>query len=450
MSLKTSDIKFLLINPSADEWRVKSGSKPPRATRIFRFSMLTSMAVEASLPPGVRTRIVDEEVQPVDYHAQADLVGISSMTFNAPRAYRIAARFRERGIPVIMGGYHPTFMPEEALLHADAVCAGEAETVLPRMIEDFRGGRMTGLYRGGPFDLKGLSRPKRDLISRESYVWADPIQATRGCPHSCQFCSISAFFQSIFRTRPVEEVLDELRGLSRYILFMDDNITADREYALELFSRMIPLRKRWFSQAGVNIARDPELLKLASESGCRGLFLGMESVCQESLEGWDKGFNSSAQYVSAVKSLHNRGIGVIAGVVLGADQDTPEVFQKTLDFLRESRVDALQATILTPFPGTPLYLRMEKEGRILERDWCKYDFGHPVFRPARMSREILHHGHRTVLTRFYSRSRMARRFADQLLYLKPSSLLMASIPVNLSYRRRLAVNRTFLPSRPDA
>jgi radical SAM superfamily enzyme YgiQ (UPF0313 family) len=242
----------------------------------------------------------------------------------------------------------------------------------------------------------------------------------------------------------VEDVVDELRELSRFILFMDDNLTAHRDYALELFSSMIPLKKRWFSQSSVHVAHDPELLELAAASGCRGLFLGLESVCQESLEEWGKPLNRAVDYQRAVKALHSKGIGVVAGVVLGADQDTPKVFDRTLAFLEEAKLDALQATILTPFPGTPLFKSMEEEGRILHRHWEKYDFRHVVFRPERMSVNTLREGHRRVLTRFYSRSSVLKRFLSQIGYLSLPSMFMAAIPVNVSYRRRLTVNRTFL------
>jgi len=444
MSLHESEIRFLLVNPTASPWRVKKGDKPSRATKVFRFSMLTSLSVAAAAPPWVRTRIVDEDVEPLDFDVSADLVGISCMTFNAPRAYEIAARFRERGTRVILGGYHPTFMPEEALLHANAVCVGEAETVLPRMMEDFAGGRLRGVYRGEVTNLKDLRRPDRSLISEGAYPRAEPIQATRGCPNTCRFCSVSTFFRNTFRARPVDDVVEELGGLGRFILFLDDNLTADPEYARELFSRMIPLRKMWFSQASVDIASDPELVQLAAASGCRGLFLGLESVCQESLAGWDKGSNIASDYKRAIGSIHDRGIAVLAAVVFGSDEDTPGIFHKTLSFLQEARVDALQATILTPFPGTPLFSQLEEQGRIIDRDWSKYDFANVVFRPAGMSENALRQGQQRVLTRFYSRSRIFGRVLGQMGYLSPSTMLTATVPVNISYRRRLTANQTLL------
>jgi radical SAM superfamily enzyme YgiQ (UPF0313 family) len=431
-------MKLLLINPSAAHWRVRPGERPRLATRMFRFSMLSSLSVAAAAPPGVEVRIVDEEVEPLDLATEADLVGISFMTFNAPRAYALANRLRQEfGKTVIFGGYHPTLCPDEAKAHADAVCVGEAEPVLPAIIRDCQQGRLQPFYRAGLADLRGLPAPNRSLIRRSAYAMAEAVQATRGCPHGCTFCSISAFHRQQFRMRPVEEVLAELRGLGRQLVFMDDNLVAHREYAAELFSGMIPLRKRWVSQCSVTIGEDPSLMDLAARSGCRGLFLGLESLSQEGLKHWNKRFNRAADYARIIARLHARGIAVIAGIVLGHDWDTPWVFARMLQFLDEARMDALQATILTPFPGTPLFHEMNKQGRLTDRDWSHYDFAHVVFEPAQMSAETLAGGHRWLLQQFYSRRRVARRLLASLGYLAPSTLLCASAPLNLSYRSRL-------------
>jgi radical SAM superfamily enzyme YgiQ (UPF0313 family) len=433
-------IDFLLINPTAEEWRAGEGRPPNRRTRVFRFSMLSSLSVAAAMPPEVRTRVVDEDVEPIDFDAPADLVGISLMTFNAPRAYTIADRFRARGIPVVLGGFHPTFLPEEAITHADAVCIGEAEPNLPALIADLRRGGLKPFYRGGPADLKGLGVPDRGLIRRGAYIQADAVQATRGCPHGCSFCSIASFFGHTFRTRPVEEVVAELRTLGRFLMFMDDNIATDRDYARELFAAMAPLGKRWFSQCGIGIARDPELLRLAWESGCRGLFIGLESLSQENLKAWHKNTNRACDYQRDLERIHAAGIAVYAGIVFGHDFDGQGVFDATLQFLDQARVDALQATILTPFPGTALREEMMREGRIMDSDWAHYDFKHVVFEPRGMSREALAAGHARVLDRFYAWPALLRRWRRQLAYLCPETILQATVPLNLSYRTRLRVN----------
>lgn len=406
--------------------------------------MLTSLSVAAAAPEGVTVRIVDEEVEPVDFDEDADVVGISLMTFNAPRAYEIADRFRlEKGRKVILGGYHPTFLPAEALGHADAVCVGEAETSLPRMLEDAAAGRLGGVYAGGRADLAALRRVDRSLVPGGRYARVSPLQATRGCRQGCAFCSIAPFFGQAFRPRPVPDVVDELRGLGPRVLFLDDDIIASREHAAELFAAMAPLGKTWFSQCSVRLADDRELLRLAVRAGCAGLFVGFESVTEESLRGWGKSFAVARDYARAVRTLHASGIAVCAGIVLGGDADGPEVFERTLSFLAESSVDALQATILTPFPGTPLFDAMEREGRIVDRDWSRYDFRHVVFEPARMSRAALQQGHDDVLTRFYSSRGILSRLGRGLRYLPLPTILLATLPLGVGYRSRLRRDGTW-------
>jgi len=436
-------IKFVLINPTSPQRRVAAGEHPP-CPRVFRFSMLPSLYVAASMPAYVETQIVDEDVEPIDFETDADLIGISFMTYNAPRAYEIADRFRvEKGKPVIFGGYHPTLMPEEAGQHADAVCVGDAEPNVPRLMADFCGGQLQPLYASEPGPLTGLPLPRRDLIRRQDYAPIDTVQATRGCHHRCSFCSISAFHQARLRTRPVAEVIEELQTLGPYILFMDDSLTADRAYAKELFSAMIPLGKHWFSQCGIGIAQDEELLRLASRSGCQGLFVGFESLSSSTLRSWHKHTNLGKDYRAAVRRLHAAGIAVFAGFVFGSDEDTPDVFARTLAFLLEANVECLQATRLTPFPGTPLFEEMDRRGRILDRDWSHYDFGHVVFEPAQMSRETLDRGVAWVQRQFYARRRVTRRAWRSLRYLAPAVVLRGVLPLNLGYRRKMAVDGTF-------
>ncbi len=436
------NLKFDLISPTASIWRAerKGGTRGPR---VFRFSMLPSLAVAASMPDGVETRIIDENVEPVDFDTDADLVGISFMTFLAPRAYELAARFRDRGKTVIFGGYHPSFMPDEAIAHCDALCVGEAEYNVPRMIADFRAGNLKPIYRSTPVDLSDLRLPSEDLLQGKHYLTPNVLQATRGCPYRCKFCSIAAFHDYQIRTRPVDAVLDELRRLGRQVVFMDDNIIGDRDYALELFNAMIPLRKRWFSQCGIHIADDPELLRAAVRSGCGGLFVGLESLSQENLSNWTKGPNRATEYVRQIQRLHSNGIGVYAGFVFGSDGDSPAVFRQTLEFLDEARIDALQATRLTPFPGTPLFDEMDQAGRIFDRDWSHYNFGHVVFEPLHMSRENLDRGVAWVLRQFYSRRRVTRRLAGEARYLAPSTIARGTVPLNLGYRVRLGRDGTF-------
>ena len=438
-----SRVKFVLINPTSPLRRARAGKRPP-SPRYFRFSMLPSLYVAASMPPYVETEILDEDIEPIDFDSDADLIGISFMTYNAPRAYEIADKFRyEKGKTVIFGGYHPTLLPEEAIRHADAVCIGDAEPNVLSMVEDFTAGRLKQFYSCRLTSLKDLPIPNRNLIRKRNYAPVDVIQATRGCHYRCSFCSVASFHHYRFQTRPVEEVIEELKTLGTNILFMDDNLTGDRNYAKELFSRMIPLRKRWFSQCGIGIADDEEMLQLASRSGCGGLFVGFESLSQRNLREWKKQVNVGKKYLTAAKRLHQAGIAVFAGFVFGYDDDTRNVFPRTLEFLLEANIECLQATRLTPFPGTPLFDEMERQGRIVDKEWSHYDFGHVVFQPARMSREELDNGVAWVQRQFYRPGRIARRAWQDLRYLDPGLIFRAVLPLNLGYRRKMAVDGTF-------
>jgi radical SAM superfamily enzyme YgiQ (UPF0313 family) len=441
-------IKFVLINPTSPIWRVQGGERPHQS-RYFRFSMLPSLYVAACMPACVETHIVDEDVQPVDFDVEADLIGLSFMTYNAPRAYEIADFFRtKRGKPVILGGYHPTFMPDEAIRHADSVCIGEAEDTVARLMDDFMAGKLQPFYRSELPSLAGLPMPDRTLINKADYAPVGTLQATRGCHYRCSFCSVAAFNQYHHRTRPVAEVIKELKTLGRFILFMDDNLIGDREYARELFAAMLPLRKLWFSQCGIGITQDEELLRLASRSGCRGLFVGFESLSQEGLRDWKKQSNLGKDYLSAVRKLHQAGIAVCAAFVFGNDGDTPEVFEQTLEFLLEANIDVLQATRMTPFPGTPLFEQLDRQGRIFDKGWSHYDFNHVVFAPRHMRPETLDAGVGWVTTQFLDRSVVARRIWKSMRYLNPVVALGAMLPLNLGYRHRKTLDGDFRRGEP--
>lgn len=434
--METRPLKFVLINPTSPLWRVNSDEKPVNHS-VFRFSMLPSLYVTASMPPHVSSQIIDEDVEPIDFDTDADIIGVSFMTYNAPRAYEIGDRFRAKGKTVIFGGYHPTFMPEEAIQHADAICMGEAEYNVPRMIADFQNGGLQKFYKSKLVDLADLPVPNRQLIQKNAYVTPNAMQATRGCVHHCEFCSVAAFNRYSIRTRPVNRVIDELSTLGKHVLFMDDNIVLDKEYAKELFKAMIPLKKRWYSQCGIAIAEDEELLRLAAESGCRGLFIGFESLSEQTLSAYSKHCNRKRDYLDVVKRIHKAGIAICGGFVFGSDEDGPDVFENTLQFLMESNMDALQSTRLTPFPGTPLFNKMDGEGRIIDKDWSHYDFFHVVHRPKLMSEETLDRGTAWLQQQFYSYPSIMRRTGKAFSYLSSETIFKAMLPLNLGWRFKL-------------
>ncbi|MEW6363538.1 MAG: radical SAM protein [Acidobacteriota bacterium] len=403
-------MRILLVAPASGNWH-HVGRAGLFSGRVFRFSMLSLLTVAAETPPGVELDIVDEQLDEIRSSRKYDLVGISVMTATAPRAYEIARSFRRMGVPVVLGGMHASFMPEEALQYGDAVCIGEAEGVWPQVVSDARATRLKPVYRAdAPHSLRGLNRPPRHLLAGRRYATLQAVQATRGCPHRCAFCSVSAFHDGMFRARPVGQVLDEVKELpGRFFIFVDDSLTADPDYARALFAGLIPLGKHWMSQATLGITDDADLVRLAADSGCVGLFVGIETFSNRNLESVEKGFNRVDEYRERVRMLHASGIGVEAGIVFGFDSDGPEVFSEALRLLAELEIDMIQVSILTPLPGTPWFRAMSD--RIVDRDWTHYDYHHAVFEPKRMSREQLKAGHDWITSQFYRPDRILKRLA---------------------------------------
>lgn len=432
--------RFTIICPAAKEFRVENGRKKPlKLMKVFRFSMLSALNVAASAPSWVKSRIVDESVEPIDFAAiirEADVVGISFMTFNAPRAYQIADRLRLSGITVIFGGYHPTLNPREAAGHCDAVCVGDAEGNLPQIFEDFKNGRLKKIYDNPYEEFRSLPG-NGNLLKQSEYIVSSVLQATRGCTNGCGFCSISAFYKRNYKKKPVADVVAELRRMKdKNILFIDDNLGADHEYARELFSAMIPLKKHWYSQIGVNVTKDPELLQLMRDSGCRAVFVGFESISQDSLEETSKGFNQARYYREAIAKFHAYGIGVTGAFVIGFDHDRKESIDATRRFLKEAGVDVLQLTTMTPFPGTRLFEEMDRQKRIFDKNWEHYDLGHVVFQPKHFTPEELSDGHKKILGDFYSWRSIVTRLARQTRYLRAQEILL-SLAISVGYRFKL-------------
>ncbi len=331
---------------------------------------------------------------------------------------------------------------------------GEAEGLWPGVLEDIERGQARGIYRSAaPPDLAGTPVPRRDLLRNTArrYATVHAVQTGRGCTHKCRFCSITAFFGASHRVRPLENVLAELHDSPRNFMFVDDNIIADRPYARRLFHAMIPMQKRWISQCSLEIADDPELLDLARRAGCRGLFIGIETISQGNLTALEKGFNDSHGYARRLRRIRRAGIGVQAAIIVGLDRDDVTVFERTLRFLQRCRIDALQLAVLTPLPGTPLYDDFEAAGRILDRDWEHYDYRHVVIRPRRMSPRELQDGADWLYRQFYRWDRVALRMLRATAALGPVAAWLIW-KLNRTYRydnrRERIVGRN--PARPDS
>jgi len=415
--------KLLLITASSDEIR------RARRSRFLNFQQITMPYLAARVPSGWHVSHVDEEAEDIDWTYQPDIVGITFHTPSAYHAYELAARFRSRGSCVAMGGPHVTLLPEEASQHSDVIFLGEAEGLWEEFLNGFSAGTYRRLYRqDGNVSLDGAPMANKALFHRRDFT-SGVLFATRGCPNRCDFCSIAAMYRQGLRKRPVAEAANEFGSFrGKRIIFWDDNIGADLEYAKELFHAIAPHRKWWSSQATVQAAQDEEFLDAAARSGCKQLFLGLESLSQASMNEARKGFNRVAEYAGAIKRVHAHGIAVQAGIVFGFDRDTTAIFEQTLDFLEESGVQNATFNILTPYPGTALFRRLDSEGRIMTRNWNKYNGRTDVvFRPKHMSADELLAGFEYANERFYSLSSVVKR-------LRRSPVQMWwTLPLNLAY-----------------
>jgi len=413
-----SRIKILLVLPAGEQFRIEGpNSKIPRR-KYLRFSLLPLTIVAALTPKEFDVTIIDENVEYLDLTQSFDLVGITFMTALAPRAYAIASAFRQRGIPVVAGGYHPTLCPDEVAKHFDAVVVGEAELHWKSVLFDWQMGSLKKIYSTDNLcNTKDIPIPRRELTDRiaKEYVTVNAVQTGRGCRNTCRYCSITAFYHNTHRSRPLDDVLDELKKLPRNIMFIDDNIIANRGYARELFQRMAPLRKRWVGQCSINLADDPELLVLAKRAGCIGFFIGIESLDEQNLGEYEKSFNKPNSYEKQLSLIHRKGILVFASMMVGGENDTVRSFPEILRFLRSVNAEGLQLNIMTPLPGTPLFKQFHDEGRICDYDWSKYDFRHVVIEPRLMSRAELQRGADWLYLQFYRLDRICLRAVKTML-----------------------------------
>ncbi len=416
--------KLLIISPTQSQRFWGRGERrvlaPPLALPLL--AGLTSQDVDV--------RLIDENVERVDVDTPADWVAMSCMTASAPRAYELADAFRDRGVSVVIGGIHPSVMPDEASVHADAVVIGEAEPVWREVLRDLARGKVQPRYQGANYcDMKGLPLPRRDLLRMERYVAPNVVQTARGCPHGCSFCSVTPVFGRRYRFRPVQEVVEEVRSLrGRWVGFVDDNIVGHPRRAKELFEALIPLKIKWVGQADLLLAWDPEMLALAKRSGCQAMFIGLESLSRENLQATHKSPNLRGDMDEAVDRIHRARIEIIGSFVLGLDGDDLGVFKRTVDFAERHKLAVAQFAVLTPFPGTAIREQLLVEGRVEDNDWTHYTMSKVVYRPKQMTAGQLAEGQSIAQNRFYSIPSIMKR----CLTLRKG--LIARLLANLSYR----------------
>jgi radical SAM superfamily enzyme YgiQ (UPF0313 family) len=388
------------------------------SAQTFKVQKVNLPLLAALTPPEHSAKIVDEAFAPDDIDEEADLVGITVMTDLARRAYEIADTYRQRHVKVVMGGIHATVRPGEALRHADAVVIGEAEEAWPKVLWDAASGEMQKLYCGNKLaNLHGMPIPRRDLYPRPVHKGYTPIangiETARGCPYDCEFCSIGPVMGRQYRARPIPEVIAEMESIhSLNLFFVDDALAFNRPTAKKLFREMPPLRRKWVGQGPVSLAEDLELLRLMRRSGCVGLLIGFESVQKETHDGMKKIKSLKIDFSEAIRRFHDEGIAILGAFIFGFDHENKHVFDQTFEFSIKNRLDCIELRILSPFPGTRLYSRLLKEGRLFVSDWWLH--GYPpdtlLFQPKGMTPEELVEGFIRLNRQTYSMGSIIKRF----------------------------------------
>ena len=391
------------------------GAKPGEPyPKSWRMEPLWAATLAALTPRPVDRDFIDDRLEAVPYDHDTDLVAISVETYTARRAYGIADRFRERGVPVVLGGFHVTLDPDEGAQHADAVVVGQAESVWGPLLEDFQRGRMRLRYAGSTGSSWTSPQPDRGLYAARRYGAIRLVESSRGCPYACEFCAVSAFYGRRFVPRPVDAVVEDIRrSAARVVFLVDDNLGADPKRLRALCEALTPLRIHWAGQLGVQVAEDESLLHALRRSGCEGVLIGFESLSPANLSAMHKPINGEgARYDEALDRLRRHGLSVYGTFVFGYDGDTPASFTESLEFAIRQQLFFAAFNHLLPFPGTPLYARLRAEGRLARERWWldpDYRFGDVAFKPAQLSPEELTNSCNDCRRRFYRWPSLARR-----------------------------------------
>lgn len=423
-------MRLTLIRPNLGDYR-SSDAMPPLA-----------MGILAARAPGWDVSFFDEKAEELPEDDRPDLAALSVETFTAHRAYAVADAYRTRGVPVVMGGYHPTFLPDEALQHADAVIVGDAEGAWERLLDDLRAGRLQRRYSGGNEAPLTEYRLERSIYRGKRYAPVELVQFGRGCRFACDFCSIHSFYGTSLRVRPLDGLIAEIESLpaNRLLFFVDDNLFGRKSDLLALLAALEPLHRRWSCQISIDVARDEALLDRMHAAGCRFVLIGFESLNPESLEQMGKGWNRvSGSYERVVRALHGRGIGIYGTFVFGYDADTRDSMARTLDFALESRLEIANFNALTPTPGSALYDRLLAEGRLLSPRWWLdpgYRYGDAIFEPRGMRADELVAGVFEARKHFYSWRSIGLRVLDGEVPFSPFHMGVTTVG-NIISRREI-------------
>lgn len=382
----------------------------------WKMEPLSFATLAGVTPPGVAIKFFDDRLEGIDYAQDADLVAINIETYTAKRAYYVAAQFRKRGIAVVMGGFHATLLPSEVSHYADSVVIGEAENLWPEIIEDAASKKLKKIYQDKSNKKEVLVRPKREIYEGKKYLPITLVETSRGCLHSCNFCSIGAFYQQTYKPRPVADIVSEIKATGKkLIFFVDDNINVDFTRAKELYKALIPLNITWFSQSTINVVNDTQLLELMKKSGCLGLLIGFESLDNRNLILMGKQWNTRQRdYKEALSILRKFSITVYGTFVFGYDHDDKESIEKTLQFAIDNKLFLAAFNHLLPFPGTKLYEQLALEHRLIYDNWWLHDsycVGDVAFYPKKISAQELSRTCYDARNRFYSFSSILKRLS---------------------------------------
>jgi radical SAM superfamily enzyme YgiQ (UPF0313 family) len=416
--------------------------------RTWQMEPLAPAVLAALTPDSVQIRFYDDRMEAIPYEEPTDLVAITMETYTARRSYQIATEYRKRGVPVVMGGFHATLMPDEAAKYADAVVIGEAEGLWPRVIDDFRNRSLRRIYRSDTQPSLAGCAPDRSIFAGKNYLPVALVETGRGCPYPCEFCAIQTFFRRTHRHRPVHEVVEELGRIKKpLVFFVDDNIIADPERARDLLRALIPLKIRWVGQAGIGAAFDDELLGLLRQSGCQGLLIGLESLDRDTLEAMGKSFVTPlGTYAAALANLRRHGIRLYVTFVFGYGNDTVGTVDRAAAFAERHRFFLTAFNHLTPFPGTPLYRRLEKEERLLfDRWWLDpgYRYGMLPFAPEGISPGELEERCIGARRRFFGWRSILRRGLDFRVNSRTLFMGFHFFLINLLMRREVLQRKQY-------
>ena len=398
------------------------GRKPgQKYIRTWQMEALPAATLAGLTPKDVEIRFYDDRMEVIPFDEKTDLVAISVETYTAKRAYQIATEFRKRGVPVVMGGFHATLCPDEVAQYAEAVVCGEAELLWPRVIDDARHGKLEKFYRQSGRPALVTVKPDRSIFRGKRYLPIGLIEAGRGCHFKCDFCAVQTVFNATQSRRPVDAIIAEIEKVKherKLFFFVDDNITSNMAQAKEFFRALIPLGIRWVSQSSINAAHDEEFLELLARSGCQGVLIGFESLDPANLKDMNKSFNTMrGGFEKALANLRRHHIRVYGTFIFGYDRDTPESFPRTVEFARDHALYIAAFNHLTPFPGTPLYRRLQDEGRLLYENWWldeRYSYNRIPFQPHGMTPDALQRNCLEARRKFYSWRSIFQRGMDRV------------------------------------